>query len=316
MKILTNYLTCTLACLSFVITAYSQSPSDAIMMKSRQACVLLDYNYSSFNNYWEGELKRENQTIATVYRHSILPMVAIGIFDQLNFYVGVPFIKTASTNPNGGKFAGVSGFQDLTMAFKYRLLFKELNSGALSALATVGFSTPITNYLPDYMPYSIGLGAPELSYRAIFQYKLNSGWYLRTTGSYLWRGYAEAEREYYYNDGSYYTSWMDVPNAISIAGVVGKWFSKDKLQIELNYFSSISLSGDDIRAYNAAQPTNDVDMGGVGLFVHYFFPQINGLGVVAYQNHTLWGRNSAQLNTTGIGITYFFNYLNKKNAEK
>jgi len=316
MKELFQYCALVVASLVVFTNGYSQSPSDALMMEPRQACILLDYNYSSFNQYWEGELKRENQTIATVYRNSLMPMAAVGITDQLNFFVGVPFIKSASTNPNGGKFAGVSAFQDLTIAAKYRWLKHEFEKGELSALATIGFSTPITNYLPDYMPYSIGLGAPELSYRAILQYKLNNGWYLRGAGAYLWRGYAEAEREYYYNDGSYYTSWMDVPNAFTFEGVAGKWLFNDKLQVEINYFSSYSLSGDDIRLYNAAQPTNDVDMGRIGIFVHYFFPTLKGFGIVVYQNQTIWGQNAALLKTAGVGVNYFFNYLKEKKVEK
>lgn len=286
----------------------AQTPSDAIMMNSKQACVLLDYNYGDFDHYWEGGLKRDNQTIATVKRNSVMPMVAIGILDKVNFYVGVPYIKSESTDPNGGKFAGVSGFQDLTVAVKYKWLAKQFADGQLTSLATVGFSTPITNYLPDYLPYSIGSGAPELSYRLIVEYSNSNDWYVRGVGSFLWRGYAEAEREYYYNNGSFYTPFMDVPNAFSTELVVGKWLFSDALQIQASYFNSTSLSGDDIRLYNAAQPTNKANMDRLGLFAHYYFPNFIGLGVVAYHNRVVNGRNTAQINTTGLGLTYFFNY--------
>ncbi len=302
----TFYLLLAGVCIATHIQA--QSPSDALMMNANQACVLLDYNYSNFDHYWEGEIKRDNQTIASVGRKSGMPMVAIGILDDLNFYAGVPYIETKSSEPNGGKFAGVSGFQDLTIALKYRWLNKQFDKGGLTGLATVGFSTPITNYLPDYMPYSIGLGAPELSYRAIVEYRSNSDWFFRVAGTYMWRGYAEAEREYYYNNGSFYTPFMDVPNGYTAEVVVGKWFFSDALQIQMNYFKSTSLSGDDIRPYNAPQPTNMVNMDRIGLFAHYYFPNIKGLGVVAYHNRVVNGRNAAEMNTTGLGLTYFFNY--------
>lgn len=292
-------------CLSIQLRA--QSPSDALMMKSNQICILLDYNFSSFDHYWEGQLRRDNQTIATVQRHSFMPMVAVGIIDNLNIYVGVPYIMTSSTELNGGKFAGVSDFQDLSFALKYRWLKKDFDKSTLTGLATFGVSTPITNYLPDYMPYSIGLGAPELIYRGIVEYR-NSSWYFRGAGTYLWRGYAEAEREYYYNNGSFYTPWMDVPNAISAEVVAGKWLFSNSLQVQLEYFSSTSLSGDDIRLYNAAQPTNKVNMDRIGVFAHFFFPKITGLGIVGYHNRVVNGRNAPQMNTTGLGLTYFFNY--------
>lgn len=289
----------------------AQTPSDALMMEAKQACVLLDYNFSSFDQYWEGTLKRENQTIATVQRQSVMPMMAIGILDDLNFYMGVPYIKTKSTEPNGGKFAGVSGFQDLTLAVKYRWLNKKLNKGRFTSLATIGFSTPITNYLSDYMPYSIGLGAPELSYRLIFQYDTDNYWYVRGAGTYLWRGYTEAEREYYYNNGSYFTPWMDVPNGTTIEAVLGKWLFDKSLQLELNYWMLQSWSGDDIRPYNAAQPTNKVNSSLVGGLVRYYFKKVNGLGIVGYHNRVVAGRNAPVMNTTGVGLTYFFNYLKK-----
>ncbi|MGE5942714.1 MAG: transporter, partial [Flavobacteriales bacterium] len=241
------------------------------------------------------------------------PMLAIGILDKLNFFIGVPYIKTESSDPNGGKFEGASDFQDLSVALKYQLLNKVKENGTFSVLATVGFSTPITNYLPDYMPYSLGLGAPELSYRAISQYKWKNGLYVRGAASYLWRGYAKAEREYYYNNGSYYTPWMDVPNAITYEGVLGVWAFKNALQFELSYMRSNSTSGDDIRSYNAPQPTNNIDMDRLGVFAHFYIPSIEGLGVVAYHNQVVKGRNAAKMGTTGVGLTYYFNYRKKQN---
>lgn len=289
----------------------AQTPSDAILMNAKTACALLEYNQGSFDQYWEGTRLRGNRTIATVTRSTVMPMLAVGILDNLNFYIGVPYIKTESSDPNGGKFAGVNGLQDLSIALKYKAFSKVIKKGTFSALATVGFSTPVSNYLPDYMPYSLGLGAPEISYRAILQYKWNNGIYLRTAGAYLWRGYAKAEREYYYNNGSYYTPWMDVPNAFTLEGVAGVWLWNNSLQVQLSYFSSRSTSGDDIRAYNAAQPTNKIEMDQAVIFAHYYFLKKKNLGVVAYHNRTLQGRNSAKINTTGVGITYVFDYLKK-----
>jgi len=98
------YLSCT-------VSIQAQTPSDAIMMKRGELCFALGYEYGSFDEYWEGTDLRKNETIATVSRQAIMPMVAIGIIDKLNFYIGVPFIKTESSEPNGGTFAAskVSG---------------------------------------------------------------------------------------------------------------------------------------------------------------------------------------------------------------
>lgn len=269
----------------------------------------------TFDRYWEGSLLRSNETIATVDRNTVLPMMAIGFLDNLNFYVSLPYVKTDSSEPNGGKFAGARGFQDLGFAVKYRPIRSEIGPGKLSVLATAGFSTPITNYLSDYLPYSIGSGAPEFSLRVIGQYDFNNQFYIRTSLAHLWRGYTEAERDYYYNNGSYYTAWMDVPNAWTYEAIAGKWLFNKSLRLEMSYTALKSTSGDDIRAYNAAQPTNRVEFERIGFSAQYFFKSLKGFGVVAYHNRVVDGRNAPKLSNTGFGITYQFNVIKKQTNE-
>ena len=158
---------------------HSQTPSDALMMPSKNICVLFSYDMGTFDRYWEGSYLRSNETIATVDRNTVLPMAAIGILDNLNFYVSLPFISTESSEPNGGFFTGARGFQDIGFALKYRPVRTEWGPGRISFLGTAGFSTPFTNYLSDYRPYSIGAGAPEFSLRAIAQYEFKNQLYLQ-----------------------------------------------------------------------------------------------------------------------------------------
>ncbi|NJM24546.1 MAG: hypothetical protein HC859_02455 [Bacteroidia bacterium] len=199
--------------LVFCLRAAAQTPTDAIMMKQREFCAALIYDHGVFDQYYEGTDLRVNGTIETVTRTTALAMLAIGLHDKLNLIVTVPYVKTESGEPNGGHFNGARGFQDMSFALKGELVNMQVGPGKLAALATLGYSTPMTNYLSDYMPYSLGFGANELSMRAIGQYRFDMGVYARATVSYLWRGQTKAERDYYYNNGSYYTAWMDVPNA-------------------------------------------------------------------------------------------------------
>ncbi|MEH6659187.1 transporter [Leeuwenhoekiella marinoflava] len=295
-------------------TLVAQTPTDALMMPSKNVCFLVSYDYGAFDQYWEGERLRENQTIATVSRQTLLPMVAVGIFNDLNLYIGLPYVKTESSNPNGGRFEGAKGFQDLTLALKYKILEKELGNGNLCILTGAGFSTPATNYLSDYMPYSLGLGAPEFALRGIVKYQLNNGFYARGMAGHLWRGYTEAERDYYYNDGSYYTSFMDVPNAWNVEAVIGKWFFSNTLRFELNYTGIKSTSGDDIRAYNAAQPTNKMTFDRIGVSLQYYFPFAKGLGAVGNYSQVVHGLNTGKFTNVSMGLTYQFNFVKKTNT--
>lgn len=303
-----NYLR-TILCAVLILTGMktlAQTPSDAIMMQQRESCFAVIYDMGSFDRYWEGSSLRTNGTIATVSRNTLLPMIAIGIHDRINLIVAAPWVKTESSEPNGGRFAGAKGFQDIGLALKGLLIEREIGSGKLSILSTVGFSTPMTNYLSDYMPYSLGFGANEWSLRGILQYQMDNGLYFRSSVAYLWRGQTRIERDYYYNDGSYYTDIMDVPSAWNYQLAAGMWLFDNSLKFEGSYNLQNSTSGDDIRRYNAPQPTNKVDFGVLGFSAQYYLKKIKGLGALVYFNQTIAGRNTAKIHNLGVGLTYQF----------
>ena len=284
----------------------AQTPSDSWMMNKGEVCIALTYDHGAFDEYWEGSYLRSNGTIATVSRKTIMPMVAVGITDNLNFYVSVPYVKTQSSNPNGGLLQGAEGFQDLSLAVKYRALNRGFGNGKLELFAAGGFSTPLTNYLSDYRPYSLGNGTEEWSLRGIALYKFNMGVYLRAMGGHLFRGQTKAERDYYYNNGSYYSAWMDVPNAWEYSIVAGIWLLDSKLKLEASFYDLQSTSGDDIRRYNAPQPTNKVNFSQVGFSAQYYFKSLKGVGLLAYSSQVLNGRNTGKSTVFGAGATYQF----------
>jgi hypothetical protein len=284
----------------------AQTPTDAIMMKQRESCFALIYDQGSWDHYWEGDYLRTNGNVGTLSRRMIMPMIAVGLHDKLNLIIAAPHIKTESKEPNGGFMHGASGMQDLGLSLKAELLKKELGKGKLSLLTNLGFSTPMSNYLSDYMPYSLGFGATEWSVRGIAQYRMNMGLYAQGSFGYLWRGQTEIERDYYYNGGSFYTNIMDVPNALNFNGAVGIWLLKNSLKLEANYIGTNCVSGDDIRKYNAGQPTNKVEVGQIGFSAQYYIKQVKGLGVLAYYSKFISGRNMGQFTNLGVGVTYQF----------
>jgi len=306
MKNFTRRIYYLLLLLTCVGVAQAQTPLDAIMMKQKESCFALIYDHGSFDEYWEGTVLRTNETIAEVTRITVTPMIAIGLHDKLNFYISVPYVKTESSEPNGGLLEGAEGFQDLNLALKYEIINKELWKGKLAVYAATGYATPITNYLSDYRPYSLGNGTNEWSIRGIVQYKMDMGLYVRAAGGHFFRGETRVERDYYYNNGSYYTSWMDVPNAWEYNGVIGMWLLDNSLKLEANIYGQHSTSGDDIRKYNAAQPTNKVVFDQLGFSAQYFIKQVKGLGVLAYYSQMFDGRNVGKFTNFGAGLTYQF----------
>lgn len=291
---------------SYTAELKAQTPSDAVMMPKRELCLALMYDNGQWDKYWEGTFLRSNATVGTLSRHMIMPMLAIGIHEKVNLIIATPYVKAASSEPNGGFLASAKGFQDLGIHVKAKLVEKELGPGKLSFLTNAGFSTPMSNYLSDYGPYSLGFGAIEWNMRGIARYKLNNGLFVQGALAHLWRGQTEAERDYYYNNGSYYTSFMDVPNAWNYHIVAGAWLFDNSLRLEANYMSLASTSGDDIRPYNMGQPTNKVEFAQAGFMTQYYFKQVKGLGVLAYYSQVVSGRNMGKFRNLGVGITYQF----------
>jgi hypothetical protein len=278
----------------------AQTTWDEVMMGKGQACFALIYEHASWDKYWEGSYLRTNANIGTLTRTTFQPMLAFGISDRVNFLTGLPYVRTAAS---GGTQQGQQGIQDLNLALKVKWIQADLGSGQFRLLTNTAFNIPVGNYLSDYMPFSIGSKAPEIGMRAIGSYRSGKGWTARTSLAYLWRGQSEVERNFYYHNGGVYSSWMDVPNALNFQGTVGKWFGS-QFRIEATYTSLKCLTGDDIRAYNAPQPTNKVEVSTVGAWAQYYIKGQQGLGAIAYFNQTIKGRNMGQFTAFGMGLTY------------
>lgn len=286
-------------------TIWAQTPTDDLMMKKREICLAATYETGSWDEYWEGTRLRTNANIGTFTRTATMPMVAYGITNKINFLAGVPYITTKAT---GGQLVGDQGLQDLWLAVKAEIWRQQLGPGKASFFTNLGYSFPVSNYLSDYMPFSIGLKTREATFRSILQYRMDMGLYARGTIAYLWRGQSKVERDYYYNNGSYYSEWMDVPNALNYSGTLGMWFFNNALKIEAHYTAVHCLNGDDIRVYNAPQPTNKMSFDQIGMFAHYFFKgnTLKGLGLMAFYGNIISGRNMGKAQSIGAGLNYQF----------
>lgn len=293
----------TMVYMSYVPIAKGQLPFDEIMMPKGEICFAGMFEHSSWNRYWEGTYLRENANIGTFTRQMFMPMLAMGLTKKINLIASLPYI---STEASGGTQVGQSGLQDLSISMKVDWLQHRVGSGRILFLTNTHFSTPVGTYLSDYMPFSIGAGAPEIGLRGIGGYKMDNGLIFRIAAAYLWRGQTEIERNYYYQDGSVYSSFMNVPSALNIHGAIGYWAFENRLRLEATYMSLNCLTGDDIRAYNRPQPTNKMEVSQIGVWTQYYIKADRGLGALAYFNQTISGRNMGKATTFGLGITYQF----------
>lgn len=281
----------------------AQTPSDALMMDKNELCIAFIYQNDKWDEYWEGTLLRDNQNIGVLTRNTFMPMLAYGVTKKFNIIASLPYIQTEASR---GQMVGASGLQDFGIFVKYQPYELKKESGSLATFISGGFSLPVSSYLSDYMPFSLGLGTQELSFRGILKYEHKSGIYLRGSYAYLHRSTTEAERDYYYADGSHYTTTMDVPSASTADLSLGCWLLNKSIQLEAGYISQSAFSGDDIRRQNAGQPTNKMDMTSGNARLRYFPHLIKGLSIMAGYSEVFSGRNIGKSTIISGGITYQF----------
>ena len=143
----------------------AQSPNDGIMMSKRQLCILGQYSHSSWDEYWEGANKRSNDNLGTFTSQSAMLMGNYGITNRLNVLLGLPYIWT---DGSATYLKGQRGIQDLSAWLKYHPVALKAGKGTFNVMATGGLSTPLTNYVNDLLPLSIGLRCKTASLRAVF----------------------------------------------------------------------------------------------------------------------------------------------------
>jgi hypothetical protein len=303
MKVNQLFLGLLVASLGFVRLSIAQTPLDGLMMPKGEICLAIVYENTTWDRYWEGSTIRVNQNIGNFTRQMGMPMIVGGITDKVNVILSLPYVKTAAS---AGQLTGVQGIQDFGISVKALLLEKSIGKGKLTGFSNLSLSTPASNYLSDYMPFSLGFGANELGIRAIGKYELDKGPYFRASYAYLNRGTTQADREYYFSNGSFYTSTMDVPDAFQGQVTVGSWMFNKKLRVEASLTTIRSASGDDIRTYCMPLPTNKVDFDRVEGFAQYYFKTNGGFGLIASYQKAISGRNMGQFSGYGLGITYQF----------
>ena len=278
--------------------AYAQMPQDAIYMPKKTICAALMYGHSSWDKYWENSLKRENLNIGTHTTQSIGLMAAIGVTDRFNVIVNLPYVWTKTS---AGNLMGQKGVQDLSGWLKY----KAVSVGGFSLNGLVGASLPVSRYVPDFLPMSIGLQCRTVSGRLLANYTHEkTGLYLTAHGTYSWRSNIHVDRDAYQADGRVYnTNEVSVPNTYDFAARVG--ILRTKWQTEVWAERSVCDGGDNIRRNDMPFPTNNMQATMVGW---YGKVQPKNIGVNARIGYVIDGLNAGQSTSYMLGFLYQFNW--------
>jgi len=285
---------------------FAQTDMDAIMMGKNRLCIGPMYSYTSWKNYWEGELKRNNLNLGTVSTQTFSVMGNYGITSKLNLLFNVPYIKTKAS---AGTMQGMKGVQDLSLFVKWMPVEKEMLNGVISIYGIVGASVPLTNYVADYLPLSIGMRSKTASLRLMGDYQTGS-FFITASGTYVLRDNIKIDRTAYYITEMHLTNEVYIPNGGNFNVRAG--FRSDRLIAEAVLNSWKTFGGFDISRNNMPFPGNRMNATSIGANFKYVLPSKNHeVSLVAGGNTTVAGKNMGQSTTVYGSVFYVLDFTHK-----
>lgn len=298
--------TCLLLPVVFVLKA--QTDIDAIMMAKDNFCVGGTYSHSSWDHYWEGTLKRNNQNIGTVSTNMYSLMGNYGITNKLNFLFGVPYI---STKASAGTLHNSRGIQDLNVWLKWMPIEKKLNSTSVFSLyGLAGASTPLTNYQADYLPLTLGLHCSTLSGRVMADYQ-HRAFFATASGTYQYRSNITIDRTAYYTTSMHLTNKVEMPDMLSYNVRTG--IRTFHVIAEVFFQQNRTLGGFDIRRNDMPFPSNRMNASIAGVHFKYtFVKKLPSLSIEAGSSYVLNGRNVGQATEFNGSVFYIIPFSHHK----
>jgi Putative MetA-pathway of phenol degradation len=282
---------------------HAQTIDDGLMTPKKSLFTGFSYGHDSWTSYWEGELKRENGNVGTLTTQNVMWIGNYGLTDKLNLIATLPFV---STKASGGTLQGQDGLQDLTLAAKYHLVSK----GSFNGFVAGALGIPVSDYVFDLLPLSIGLHSKRLSGRALLNYMTGSGFFAEATAAYTWRDNVTLDRPAYFTDGQLFlTDEVQMPDVFDYTVRAG--YMKHGLMVPVYYTQQNTLGGGDIRRQDMPFVSNKMNFSRVGAMAMYTLPKPADLALQVEASHVVTGRNVGESTTVTAGLRYTIHFSGK-----
>jgi hypothetical protein len=296
-----------LAMLALAVPLHAQTIHDGVMLKKGTLFAGNVYAHDSWDLYWEGELKRNNGNIGTVTTQSNMLFGNYGLTDRFNIIVAAPYVWTRVSQ---GVLSGMSGFQDITLAAKVNLIEKATGVGALRGILVASGGIPLTDYISDFAPLSIGSGSKRVAVRGTFNLHNEGGLYLNGSSAYTWRAAVRLDRPYFFTDGELtFSDLADMPNVFDYAVTGG--YAKHGVMATMSLTQQHTLGGGDIRRQDMPFVSNRMNFTRVGGMIMAPIPKFRSLAGEFTYTYTVGGRNVGQATTITAGLMYTFPFYGR-----
>jgi hypothetical protein len=282
-----------------VSSAGAQTSDDGLMMPRRTLMAGVLYAHESWDQYWEGTLKRTNGNIGTLTTESTTLVGGYGLTERLGLMATLPYIRTHASQ---GVLHDLNGFQDLSITAKLRLFGTGPGThGALNAFIAGTAAIPVSNYTPDFYPLSIGTAGRRASGHLVLDFQPTSAWFANASAAYMWCSNVRLNRNSYYTNGQLYlTNEVVMPNVLDYTLSAG--FNRGNWRIPFTLVQQRTLGGGDIRRQDVPFVSNRMDFVRLGGGVMYSLPR--NLSMQLGAAHVLSGRNVGQSTTFTSGLMY------------
>lgn len=285
----------------------AQTDIDAIMMGKNNLCIGPTYSHSSWNKYWEGTFKRDNQNLGTVSTNMYSIMGVYGVTNRLNVLFGLPYIETKSS---AGTLHGSKGIQDFSLWLKWMPVEKKVGKNSVfSVYGLGGFSTPATNYQADYLPLTLGLHSTNLSARLMLDYQ-HLGFFATASGTYMYRSNIKIDRTSYYTTEMHLTNEVEMPDMAEFNVRTGyrsfRWIA------EVFFEQNRTLGGFDIRKNDMPFPSNRMNASIGGVHIKFVPKKIPALSFDAGSSYVIDGRNVGQAKEFNASVFYIIPFGHSK----
>jgi len=277
----------------------AQTDVDGLMMGKKNLCGGLVYGYGSWTNYWEGQNLRSNANLGTVSSQSAWAMANYGITDKINIIAMAPYL---SNKASAGTLMGHQGVQDLSMLLKWEFFGKAFGKNYVSLLAFAGYSTPLTNYVADYLPLAIGMHSSNTMGRIMIDVQRGK-WYTTASTNYISRSNVTIDRDAYYTTKMIYSNQVEMPSLMGYNVRLG--YRKDAdLVLEAVLDGLNTIGGYDMRKNEMPFLSNKMDVTRIGINVKLPIPIVDGLSFTGNTMYTITGRNMGKSTMFMAGILF------------
>jgi hypothetical protein len=212
----------------------------------------------------------------------------------------------------------MKGIQDLSLMLKWMAFSKRFGGNQRLSVYGVGrVSFPLTNYVVDYLPLSIGMRSKTAGLRAMVDYQRGK-WFATASAAYTLRSNVTIDRTAYYDTEMHNTNEVEMPDMSGYSLRAGyrtnRWIAEGVVE------NMTTLGGFDIRKNDMPFPSNKMNQTQVGANFKYTMKAIKNLELTGGVRYVVAGRNVGQATTINGGVFYLMNFsgnrVNQTNIPK